>query len=187
MFTTCATCEARTYSIFYRSSFQLQVGEHPQNVRVFPATSLPLIDVVPTKGCVTGGPSDCADFRGGLFDSNSSLTWVANSVYNLGIEDNLGLDTNADYGFDTVTLGWQGSGGPTVEHAIVTESAVYIYMLGLLGLDPQPTNFTTFNDPQPSFLQQLSDSNQIPVLGYGYTAGAQYRKYASILAYPTFS
>ncbi|KAL9095581.1 MAG: hypothetical protein Q9165_002013 [Trypethelium subeluteriae] len=150
-------------------------GTHPQNIRVFPATSLPYIDVVPTGGCVTGGPSDCADFRGNLFDSNQSLTWVPNSVYNLGIEDNLGLDSHANFGFDTVTLGWQGSGGPTTQHAIITESAAYIYMLGLLGLNPQPTNFTTFNDPQPSFLQQLNDSGQIPVLGYGYTAGAQYR------------
>ncbi|KAL9080718.1 MAG: hypothetical protein Q9157_000605 [Trypethelium eluteriae] len=157
------------------SSFQLQVGTHAQNIRVFPATSLPYVDVVPTAGCVTGGPSDCADFRGNLFDSNQSLTWVPNSVYNLGIEDNLGLDSNANFGFDTVTLGWQGSGGPTIQHAIVTESAAYIYMLGLLGLNPQPTNFTTFNDPQPSFLQQLNDSNQIPTMGYGYTAGAQYR------------
>lgn len=149
---------------------------HPQNVRVFPATSLPYVDVVPTSGCVTGGPSDCTDFRGGLFSSNSSLTWVANSVYDLGIEQNIGLDTDANFGFDTVTLGWQGSGGPTVQHAIITESAAYIYMIGLLGLDPQPTNFTTFNDPQPSFLQQLKDDNLIPKLGYGYTAGAQYRK-----------
>ena len=164
----------------YRSSFEIQVGNHPQQVRVFPATSLPFINVIPNDGCVTGGPPDCADLRGGLFDSNTSLTWVANSVWNLGIEDNLDLDTTAKFGFDTVQLGWENSGGPTVSHAIISEGAAYVYMLGLLGLDPLPSNFTTYSDPQPSFLQQLKNNNQIPVLGYGYTAGAQYRKWAGI-------
>ncbi|KAI9714470.1 MAG: hypothetical protein M1820_000431 [Bogoriella megaspora] len=157
------------------SSFQLQVGVHPQNIRAFPATSLNFISVVPTEGCVTGGPDACADTRGGLFNSNQSLTWVANSVYNLGIEDNLGLDTNSNFGFDNVTLGWQGSGGPTTSHTIVAESADYTYMLGLLGLNPLPSNFSNFNDPQPSFLTQLRNNSLIPMLGYGYTAGAQYR------------
>ncbi|KAI9664901.1 MAG: hypothetical protein M1821_006349 [Bathelium mastoideum] len=157
------------------SSFELQVGNHPQQVRAFPATSLPFINVIPTYGCVTGGPSDCADFRGGLFSSNQSLTWVPDSIYNIGIDDNLGLDTTAHYGFDTVTIGWEGSGGPTTTHSIISEGAAYNFMFGLLGINPQPTNFTDFSDPQPSFIEQLKSDNLIPVLGYGYTAGAQYR------------
>lgn len=49
------------------------------------------------------------------------------------------------------------------------------FYLGVLGVNPQPTNFTDFNDPQPSYLNLLKKQNDIPSLSYSYTAGAQYR------------
>lgn len=49
------------------------------------------------------------------------------------------------------------------------------FFLGELGLNPRPTNFTTFNDPQTSFLSLLYEQSFIPSLSYSYTAGAQYR------------
>jgi len=65
--------------------------------------------------------TDCIDSRGELFLTNQSLTWVPNSMFQLGLPNEmaLGLDDNANYGFDTVTLGWQGSGLPTVQHSTI--------------------------------------------------------------------
>jgi hypothetical protein len=49
------------------------------------------------------------------------------------------------------------------------------FYLGVLALNPRPTNFTTLNDPQTSFMTLLKDQNVIPSLSYSYTAGAPYR------------
>jgi len=126
-------------------------------------------------GCPANYVANCAQSRGSLFLPNESLTWVPNSIFNFELEDNLGLDTSGYAGFDTVTLGWQGAGGPTVTHAIVFNIADSIYWLGEFGLNPRPTNFTTFTDPQTSYMQALYNNNSIPSISYGYTAGAQYR------------
>lgn len=151
------------------------MGTAAQNIRVMPATSASSIVTIGANGCPSFYPSDCADQRGSLFLPNESNTYIANSIFEVGIEINLNLATTAPAGFDTVTLGWQGSGGPTVEHSTVFNLFVSNFWLGLFGLNPQPTNFTTFVDPQPSFMQQLVNYNKIPSLSYGYTAGNQYR------------
>lgn len=49
------------------------------------------------------------------------------------------------------------------------------YYIGMLGLNPRPTNFSDFNHPQPSYLSLLYENSKIPSLSYSYTAGAQYR------------
>ena len=49
------------------------------------------------------------------------------------------------------------------------------YWLGIFGLNPRPTNFTTFADPQTSFVQALADNKTIPSVSWAYTAGNQYR------------
>lgn len=49
------------------------------------------------------------------------------------------------------------------------------WIVGELGLNPRPTNFTTFNDRATSLLTLLLDQNKIPSLTYSYTAGAKYR------------
>lgn len=115
--------------------------------------------------------------------TNTSLTWVPNSIFQLGLPNEmaLGLDDEANYGFDTVTLGWQGSGGPSVQHSTIANMAYYEFWLGTFGLNPQPANFTTYTDPQPSFMTQLKRNNTIPSLSWGYTAGNQYRESINIL------
>ncbi|KAK4506800.1 hypothetical protein PRZ48_000533 [Zasmidium cellare] len=157
------------------SSFPLQVGNHAQNVRALVSTQANTVITVGADGCPSFYPSNCNDLRGQLFLPNESITWVANSVYNLGIEQNLGMDPDSDVGFDTVTLGWQGSGGPSVQRATVFNLASPDYWIGAFGLRPDPANFTNQNDPQLSFMQQLVNNNTIPSLTYGYTAGNQYR------------
>lgn len=139
------------------------------------STAAATVLTVGANGCPSVYPADCINQRGFLFLPNESLTWVPNSIFELGVGVNLGLDTNANVGFDTVTLGWQGSGGPSVSHNVVFNLYTPIYWLGAFGLNPMPSNFTTLNDPQPSFMQQLVNNNSIPSLSYGYTAGNQYR------------
>ncbi|KAI6897760.1 hypothetical protein KC334_g10127, partial [Hortaea werneckii] len=144
------------------SSFALQVGTPAQNVRVFPSTASTFTWTVGAEGCPPDYVTDCEKSRGFLFLSNESLTWVPNSRFGFDLEQNLGMDTSGNAGFDTVTLDWQGSGGPTVDHSTVFSIADSIYWLGEFGLSPWPTNFTTFVDPQPSFMTQLKTNNTIP-------------------------
>jgi hypothetical protein len=47
-------------------------------------------------------------------------------------------------------------------------------MLGVFALGTQPTNFSDFNNPQPSFIWSLRNQTIIPSLSYGYSAGAYY-------------
>ncbi|KAJ4290316.1 hypothetical protein N0V90_010532 [Kalmusia sp. IMI 367209] len=159
------------------SSFAIQVGEKAQNVRVLPSTASPNTWVIYEEGCPEDAPSNCADSRGGTFNVNNSLTWIPNSIFELGVEENLDYNVFGDFGFDTVTLGWQGSNQPTVKHSVVAGIADTTFSwLGVLGLNPRPTNFSTFpNSPQPSFVQLLKDQNSIPSLSWAYTAGAPYR------------
>ena len=49
------------------------------------------------------------------------------------------------------------------------------FFLGILGVNPRSTNFTTFDDPVPSFLSSLKQNKMIPSLSWSYTAGNQYR------------
>ncbi|KAF2190223.1 acid protease [Zopfia rhizophila CBS 207.26] len=159
------------------SSFAIQVGSKPQNIRVLPSTASTSTWVVYDQGCPADAPSNCKDTRGGLFNPNNSLTWVPNSIFELGIEQNLDFNVFGDFGFDSVTLGWQGSGGPTVEHSIVAGIGDTSFTwLGVLGLNPRPTNFSTFlNNPQVSLIQALRNQNNIPSMSWAYTAGAPYR------------
>ena len=71
--------------------------------------------VVP-ETCARSQSSNCASLLGGEFDYNKSTTWKLNTVnpngtFALGLETNLGYDENGLYGYDTIALGWQGSGG----------------------------------------------------------------------------
>ncbi|KAK5115336.1 hypothetical protein LTR62_001536 [Meristemomyces frigidus] len=157
------------------SSFALQVGTPAQNVRVFVSTAAPITWTIGADGCPPGFVDNCANSRGFLFLRNESLTWIQNSIFDFQLEQNLNMDTNGNAGFDTATLGWQGAGGPSVQHSTLFNVASDVYWLGAFGVNPQPTNFTTFTDPQPSFMTQLVRNNSIPSLSYGYTAGNQYR------------
>ena len=96
-------------------------------------------------------------------------------MYNLGAEGNLGLDSTAIFGFDTVGLGLQGTAAPTIQGQLVAGIATPTFWLGSLGLNPQSTNFTTFDDSSPSFMSNLKGNGSIPSLSFGYTAGAKYQ------------
>ena len=166
------------------SSFAFQVGSPAQIVRLFVSTALHQTSVVVPEGCIATDPADCADLRGGLFLRNESSSFEVNvanlssAIYPLLLGDNteLGYTGKATFGFDDITIGWEGSGGPKLENQTIGGIAAKDSYLGLFGLTPRASNFTSFNDPIPSFLQNLQNKSMIPSLSWAYTAGNQYRK-----------
>ncbi|EPE32901.1 Acid protease [Glarea lozoyensis ATCC 20868] len=156
------------------STFAMRVGNPPQNVRFLPGTTSTSALVVLPEGCL-GASTECESTRGGIFKTNQSSTWSDVGIYGLGFENNLGYTDNGRFGYDTISLGYQGSGNPTINHTIVAGIAGSNFWFGQLGLSPQPTNFTDLNNPKPSFMMLLKQQNQIPSLSYSYTAGAKYR------------
>ena len=100
---------------------------------------------------------------------------MPNSTFTLNLDTNLGYNDNGLYGYDTVQLGWMGSGGPSLDQQIVAGIETKDFFLGMFGLDPHPTNFSTFNVQTPSWMSTLLQIDMIPSLSWGYTAGNQYR------------
>ena len=99
----------------------------------------------------------------------------------MDLELNLNYSTNADFGLDTVGFGLPGSTLPVLDSQVVAAFQNNVdYYLGLFGLAPFPTNFTTFGNPQPSFITTLKAKNLIPSISWSYTAGAKYRKCSSL-------
>ena len=115
--------------------------------------------------------------RGGTFNVSESKTWNRTGIFPLGLELNLNYNETGLYGFDTVALGFGGSiGGPSLDSQVVVGIETEAYNMGMFGLGPEPTNFTDFSEPHPSFLSSLRSKNLIPSLSWGYTAGARYRE-----------
>ncbi len=135
-----------------------------------------------TEGCGSGDPTDCAQLRGGEYNYTASSTWVPNladastQIYALTLESELGYVGNGRYGFDDITLGFQGSGGPNLNNQTVVGIATKQYFMGLFGITPRATTFSNSSNPVPSFMENLRSRSDIPSTSWGYTAGNQYRK-----------
>lgn len=120
----------------------IQVGTPAQNVKTLISTAGYQTWAVLPQGCTSSDPPTCGISRGGEFRPNKSTTWVANNVtskgiFSLGLELNLGYaGNNGEYGYDTVALGWQGSGGPSLDQQIVAGIATKQLYLGIFGLIP---------------------------------------------------
>ncbi|KUJ11683.1 acid protease [Mollisia scopiformis] len=162
------------------STFTIQIGSPPQSVKVLISTYATQTWAIAEEGCGSGDPTDCDTLRGGLYNYSASTTWVPNlanlttQIYGLGLESNLGYSGNGRYGFDDITLGFQGSGGPTLKNQTVAGVATKDFFMGIFGLKPLSSNFTSFNDPIPSFMQNLKNQSMIPSTSWAYTAGNQY-------------
>lgn len=158
------------------SSFTLRIGTPPQYVRTFASwTSYQTWAVIPA-GCNTSANyQECSSARGWIFDETKSNTFDNIDLYGLSIEENLGYQGNAIYGYDTVGLGGAGEEGPALKHTVVGGMAWPDFYLGVFGLNPKPTNFTSFNDPSTSYMTLLKEQRYIPSVSLGYTAGAIYR------------
>lgn len=164
------------------STFTLQIGNPPQSVRVLISTYSTQTWAIAEEGCGSGDLTNCFKRRGGLYNYTASSSWVpnvanlTNQVYNLGLESNLGYTGNGRYGFDDITLGFQGSAGPVLKNQSVAGVATKDFFLGHFGLRPAPSNFTGFEEPIPSFMENLKNQSMIPSTSWAYTAGNQYRR-----------
>jgi hypothetical protein len=106
---------------------------------------------------------------------NTSSTWDEYGAYELStyLESRVGYDGDGLYGFDGLSLGWTGDGLPTVDNQSIAGIISPNFTLGSLALSPRPVNFTNYNNPIPSFMQNLRTMDvPIPSLSWSYTAGA---------------
>jgi hypothetical protein len=138
--------------------------------------------VVFPEGCTASDPPNCGELRGGEFLFNQSKTWVNNIVdstntFTLNLEPSFGYSASGEYGFDTITLGELGGGGPTLTNQIVAGIKITNFSLGLFGISPKNSTFVTSGDLIPSYLQNLKSQELIPSTSWSYTAGNQYREF----------
>lgn len=159
------------------NTFALRVGTPEQTVRVVVSTASQQTWVIDPRGCPNDTPTNtsCADSRGTTFNYETSSSWKREGLYDLWIESNLGLSGNAEYGFDSVGLGYPGEGGVTLKNQVVGSLATTAFNFGHFGINPKPTNFTNLTSQSPSFMTTLKDQNLIPSVSWGYTAGVPYR------------
>jgi hypothetical protein len=157
------------------STFAVQVGTPAQTSNLLVSFNLYQIWVVLTEGC-TGAASlsSCATSRGGLFDVSASSSWNTIGIYEFAIEQNLGYSGNSRFGYDYVRLPGAQTALPAV-NSTIGGFAVDDFHLGLLGLNPRSTNFSTDGSGSPSYMGSLRQQNLIPSTSFGYTAGASYR------------
>lgn len=125
------------------SSFTLQVGTSAQDARVFVSTAGYQTWVVLPQGCTTFDPANCGNLRGGEFLTNQSTTRAPDNesskgLFELGIEGDLRYSGNGEPGYDTVTLGWQGSGGPSLQRQVIAGIATKEFYQGFFGINPRP-------------------------------------------------
>lgn len=160
------------------STFTLRVGTPAQNVRVLISTASQSTWVVVPEGC---GESDasCQEARGATFDYNVSSTWAQQGYGSLLYEQNLGLDGDGLWGNDTLGLGVQGSGGPTLNNQAIAGIKTNDFYVGMFGVNPKPIKNTGLGTQQDSYMASLKKQSFIPSIAFGYTAGAQYRKFYS--------
>ncbi|KAK4623916.1 hypothetical protein CLAFUR4_06238 [Fulvia fulva] len=171
------------------STFHVQVGTPGQTLHLLPGSSVQAgnaIWAIAPEGCAEENPGmwNCEEERGDVFSANESSTWSTsqignNTYYNLNpiIESMLGLNANASYGVDTVTLGAPEDGLPTLPNQLVARIASNDFWVGVLGLSPQRLNISGFSDPVPTLMGALSDPDNrtIPSTTWAYTAGAYYK------------
>lgn len=157
-----------------------QIGTPAQFIKVLISTSAYETTAIIPGGCINSDPSNCEALRGGFLEPNASSTWVDNmanlttTIYDIGIDTNLGFAGKAELGFDDITLGWGQSGGPSLKNQTVGGFETKDFYMGFFGLTPRPANFTSFNNPIPSFMENLVTAKMIPSTSWSYTAGNQY-------------
>ncbi|KAF1974313.1 acid protease [Bimuria novae-zelandiae CBS 107.79] len=157
------------------SSFRIQVGTPPQQVRVLPAHDQSSTWLVLGQACGNDAQG-CGNERGRLYSYDNSSTWQETGFYDLEpwLERQVGQDGPGYFGWDDITLGWEGDDMPTLKNQSVVGITTTDFWLGSLSLNPRPVNFTNYNNPIPSLMQNLRNRTKdpIPSLSWSYTAGA---------------
>lgn len=132
--------------------------------------------VVLPQGCATGDTS-CPTGRGGIFNPNKSSTWSEYNYFRLPIEENLYTAVIGFFGNDTLSLGTQGTQGPSLNQQVIGGIGDQKYYLGMLGVNPKPTKVSAGDSGQSSYITSLKAQNIIPSISFGFTAGAAYREF----------
>ena len=102
-----------------------------------------------------------------------SSTW--NPISNTTLENggNPSFSGYGSYGSDLVGLGPTPDAGLSIEQkTIVAGASIDSMFIGSLGL--QPSNSSKLEKSSPRLLTNLKSDGLIPILSYGYTAGAIY-------------
>jgi hypothetical protein len=172
------------------NTFPLRIGTPEQYTRALISTASQQTWVVFEKACYENvtDPNDptkqveevnrsCYDSRGRTFNMDTSSSWDDIGFFQLWLEKNLGLWGNGKYGYEKVGLGYTAQDGPTLPNTTVGAMITDNFWLGHFGINPKPTNFSAFADPSPSYMTYLFEQSKIPSVSWGYTAGAEYRKF----------
>ena len=162
------------------SSFTLKIGTPPQEVHTFVSWSVYQTWAVLPDGCGhASNQNACEQDRGGFFNEKASTSFDRKGLYDLWVGRTLGLYGDANYGYDTVAIERDGGGALALKNTIVGGFAVEDFYMGIFGINPKPTNFTSYNDQSQSYMTLLKEQGYIPSVSFGYTAGAPYRSNSS--------
>jgi hypothetical protein len=170
------------------STYAVNVGTPPQKFYVLPGTQVSETWVILPDGCEAPptDPANCETLRGAQafngqpptgFLTNASSTWAEAGLFEIKLEENLGIDgVNGLFGDDVVGVnnGNGSANGVSLAGQVVAGIAAKSFFLGYLGLGITRPNFSSSANPQNTFLTNLWMDNLIPSLSYGYTAGASY-------------
>ncbi|CAK3830869.1 Hypothetical predicted protein [Lecanosticta acicola] len=167
------------------STFEVEIGDPGQKVRLLPGTSAytgNVVSVVTPPGCSRyPAAANCTGSRGNVFSSNASSTWSTRGLPDGGeselddpVESALGSTGSVSYGFDT--LRFPCPDVPLVANLLVAEYATEDFWLGSLGLSPVTSNYSGAHVSAPSLLSVLRHRGGIGGLSWAYTAGAYYRQ-----------
>ncbi|KAK3068270.1 hypothetical protein LTR53_014299 [Teratosphaeriaceae sp. CCFEE 6253] len=172
------------------NTFIVSAGTPPQSFRVLPSTAGQETWLPNPQGCTDANPNNpgyCGYLRGALpinganssgFHNNETSTWDLIGPYTLDAQEaELGYIGNGLFGFDTVYLNGTSTSLNQTKQVIASVGDLD-YWLGIFGLGPKASNFTNFNDPIENYMRGLVNTQQIPSLSWGYTAGAHYRDQA---------
>jgi hypothetical protein len=161
------------------NTFSVRVGTPQKVCRLYASTTGQQTWVVDPSPCVnladSGLREGCEDQRGGAFNYNDSSTFTTQGTYELFLEKNLNYTGGGRFGLDTVGLGLQGEGGPTLDQQLMAVYYTRDFYYGLFGLHPKTTNLTDLNQNIPSFMSTLKAKKLIPSVSWGFTQGAEYR------------
>lgn len=114
----------------------------------------------------------CTQARGGLYDLSTSSTNHDLGFFSLGVDNRLGGQGYAEYGFDTLTF---GSTGVSLNSTIIGSVNSTEFFLGMFGVGIVPGNFKNVSS-LAAISGLVEKDGAIPSHSYGYTAGAKYRK-----------
>ncbi|KAH6718457.1 aspartic peptidase domain-containing protein [Leptodontidium sp. MPI-SDFR-AT-0119] len=145
-------------------SFAVKVGTPPQTQKLFISTSARNILLAKPSGCLSADTSNCATLRGGIFNPARSTTWVPNTArginatYPIFKNPSLGYNSNGTFGFDDVAFPFFGTDFSAASNQNIGGFSDTNCYLGLFGIYPRSTTFSSSEDPVVNYLLYMFNS-----------------------------